>query len=220
VRILLLVVLAIIVRAESVDSILARMNSSAKSFKSVSATTKRDEYVDVLKESSTQTGQILVKRSKGSVVALMKFDDPDPRSIHIEGHNVQIFYPKVNTVNVYDAGKYAHLMDQLILLGFGTSGTELAKEYDIQSEGAETIASRPTTHLKLIPKSAELQKGVKSIELWIPENQSWPLQEKITQPSKDYSLIHFSDVRTNPPLPDSAYDLKMPPNVKVINPNK
>jgi outer membrane lipoprotein-sorting protein len=56
------------------------------------------------------------------------------------------------------------------------------------------------------------------IDLWIQEGQSSPIQEKVTQPSKDYVLISYSDLKVNPDLPDSAFDLKLPEGVKRVKP--
>ena len=76
------------------------------------------------------------------------------------------------------------------------------------------------TRIELTPKSDELKKLVTKIELWIPEGQTNPVQEKITQPSKNYSLVKYSDLKINPTLPDSAFALTLPAKVKKIHPQK
>ncbi|MBV8843300.1 MAG: hypothetical protein JO307_10870, partial [Bryobacterales bacterium] len=76
-----------------------------------------------------------------------------------------------------------------------------------------------TTHLELTPKSADIRKNyVTKIDLWIPDGQANPIQEKVTKPSKDYYLVTYSDPKLNPSLPDSAYILKTPPGVKELHP--
>jgi outer membrane lipoprotein-sorting protein len=208
-------------QAEPLEAILARMDSAAKNFKSVTAKTKDNEWIAVIDESSTQNGEMVMKRTKkGAVVGLMKFAEPDPRVYHIDGSRVEVYYPKANNVNVYDAGKNTQAMNQFVLLGFGTPGSELSKQYTIKLVGVEKVGSTSTTHLELTPRGAEMQKHIAKLELWIPEGEANPLQEKITFPSKDYHFYHFSDVKVNPSLPDSAFDLKLPPNVKVITPQK
>jgi outer membrane lipoprotein-sorting protein len=74
--------------------------------------------------------------------------------------------------------------------------------------------------LELIPKSEEVRNLTTKIELWIPEGKSNPVQEKLTQPSKNYHLVVFSDVKLNVPLPDSDYSLKLPPGVTKLHPQK
>jgi outer membrane lipoprotein-sorting protein len=208
------------VDAEPLDAILARMDRAAKDFKSVSAKVTKDEWVAVIEDANTQSGEMFIKRTKKGVTALMKFGEPDPKFYHIEGSKLQEYLPKANTLHLYDAGKATQTVNQLVLLGFGTPGSDLVKQYTIRLIGPEKVGSINTTHLELMPRSTELQKYMAKLDLWIPEGESNPLQEKVTSPSKNYSFYHFSDVKVNPSLPDSAFELKVPPGVKVITPQK
>jgi outer membrane lipoprotein-sorting protein len=111
-------------------------------------------------------------------------------------------------------------MDQILLLGFGTSSAELKKSYDFKDGGTQKIGSVTTTRLELTPKSADLQKLITKIELWIPEGQSNPIRAKFTEPSKNYELVDYSDIKVNPPLPEASFVVKFPDKVKKIYPQK
>ena len=66
-----------------------------------------------------------------------------------------------------------------------------------------------------------LKKLITKIELWIPEGQSNPIRAKFSaQLSKNYEMVDYSDIKVNPALPDSAFKLELPPNVKKIYPQK
>jgi len=65
-----------------------------------------------------------------------------------------------------------------------------------------------------------MKKLITKIELWIPEGQSNPVRAKFSEPSKNYELVDYSDIKVNPALPDSAFDWKLPRNVKKIYPQK
>ena len=220
IRLIATALLALTARAESLPEILARMDRDAKTFKSMSANVKWVDYTAVIDDSSEQTGEVKLKRGKNGIVCVMAVQHPEPRFLHIDGRKVRRYFPKANTVEVYDVGKYGGSMDQLLLLGFGTSGTELTKEYTIKVLGSEMLGGMPTTRIELTPKSQELQKYVSKFELWIPEGQSNPVQEKALQPSKNYSLIIYSGLTINPQLPDSAFELKLPAGVRTIYPQK
>jgi outer membrane lipoprotein-sorting protein len=209
-------------QAETLPDILARMDRSAKEFKSMKAKMKQLEYTAVIDESSEKSGEVMLKRGKGASIGLVHFQQPDQQFIHFDGRRFRIFYPKANTVDVFDVGKYTGKIevDQVLLLGFGTSGAELSKSYTIKSLGTETLGGVNTTHIELTPKLPELQKYVTKFELWIPEGQSNPIQEKALQPSKNYSTFVYSDIMINPSLPDSAFELKLPPGVKTVYPQK
>jgi len=206
--------------AEPLADVLARMDQAAADFYSLSAQMKRVQFTAVLNETSEMDGVLRLRRSKGGTEGVVEFQQPEQRTVFIKGKAVQIYYPKAKTVEIYDASKYSTNMDQILLLGFGTSSAELKKSYDFKDGGAQKIGAVATTRLELTPKSAELQKLITKIELWIPEGQSNPIRAKFSEPSKNYELVDYSDIKVNPPLPDSAFDFKPPAKVKKIYPQK
>ena len=220
--VLLWAVPALVVRAgaESLADILARMDRAAQEFKSVSANMKRVSYTAVINESSEATGVMRLKRAKGGTAGIVEFDLPEPRIFHFAGRQLDIYYPKANTVEIYDAEKYTKTMDQVLLLGFGTSGAELKKAYEIKDGGMETIGAARSTRIELAPKSSELKNLFTKIELWIPEGESNPVQEKVTEPSKNYELVIYSELKVNAPLADSLFEPKIPAGVKKLHPQK
>jgi outer membrane lipoprotein-sorting protein len=110
------------------------------------------------------------------------------------------------------------------MIGFGTSGSELAKDYTMTVLGTEPVKA-PTggqaIHLELIPKSAKAREYVKKLELWIPEHgDPYPSREKITEPSGNSRSMTYGDLKINPALPPEALKLKLPPGVKTEHPGK
>jgi len=214
---LLICAAALSVRAESLADILGRMDKAARDFKNMTASVKNIEYTDVLHESAETSGSVRLKRSKNGLAAIMEFGEPNPYMVHLIGRKVEIFKPKAGptgTVEEYDAGKLAKNMDQFLLLGFGTTGAELKKEYTIALGDAATIDGVPTTRIDLYPKSAELKKLVTKVELWIPASSGNPVREKVLQPSKDYRLVTYSNMKVNTDVPDSAFELNTPKGVR------
>ena len=209
-----------LIAAEPMAAVLVRMDDAAKQFRAVSAHMKRAQFTAVLDETTTTDGTMLLKHEKSGTIGLIEFKDPDPRTVAIKGKSIQIFYPKANLVEIYDASKYISNIDQLLLLGFGTPVIELRKSYDIRDGGTEKLNGVDATRLELMPKSAELKKLVSKIELWIREGQSNPAREKITKPSKDYDLVDYTETKLNPALPDSAFLLKLPAGIRRIEPQK
>jgi outer membrane lipoprotein-sorting protein len=216
----ILILPALLARAEPLADVLARMDRAARDFRALSANMKRVQYTAVISESNEMSGAVRLKRIKNGTVGIVDFQQPEQRTVYVNGHNIQIYYPKANTVEIYDSSKYTANIDQFLLLGFGTSSAELQKSYDLKMSGTETIGGVATTRIDMTPKSAELKKLITKIELWIPEGQDTPIQEKVTEPSKNYELITYSDIKVNPNLPESAFELKLPEKVKKIHPQK
>ena len=212
--------LAAVLRAEPVADILARMDHAAAEFRSVSAKMKRVQFTAVLNESSEMNGTMRLRRAKGGVVGVVEFGEPEPRTVFVNGHTVQVYYPKAKTVEVYDASKYSSNIDQLLTLGFGTTSAEIGKAYEIAAGGMQKLDGVSATRLELTPKSAELKKLITKIELWIPDGQANPVREKIAEPSGNYELVDYSATQINPALPESQFELKLPSGVKKVQPQK
>ena len=200
--------------AEPLEAILARMDAEAKNFKSVAASMHQVDYNAVLKDSTQSDAELRIRRTKSGFSGVINYRPPDARVVAFAGPLVKIYYPNGNQVQQMNAGGYTSHISQFLL--FGTSGELLKKTYAVAAAGSETIASIPTTHLVLTPKSPELQKMIARLEVWIPEGQSYPAQEKATEPSQNAHVFSFANVKINPALPVSAYELKIPPGAKVI----
>jgi outer membrane lipoprotein-sorting protein len=207
-------------RGEALDEVLGRMDRSARSFHSFTAKMHRVQFTAVLNESSAMEGTMRLKREKSGTTGIVEFQPPDPRTVFVNGKNIQVFYPKANTVEIYDASKYLSNIDQFLLLGFGTTSAELMKSYDVKAGGVETIEGKMCTRIGLTPKTADMKQLIAKIDLWIAEGDSTPLREKVTEPSRNYELVDYSGVQLNPQLPDSAFELNLPKTVKKIHPQK
>jgi len=217
---LLLVSLAAasLIRADSLEQVLARMDRAAKDFASVTANVNRVDFTAVLNESTTSNGSLAMRRAKSGNEALIRFTEPDPYDWHFSGHAARKYSPRANTVEVYETSKLS-AAEKMMLLGFGVSSSDLRKDYDIKLTGAEDLGQVRAARIELTPKSAEVRKNFAAkIELWIPEGQASPIQEKVSMPSKDYYQVRYSDVKVNPALPDSAFKLNLPPGVKELHP--
>jgi outer membrane lipoprotein-sorting protein len=205
------------------QDLLSRMDQAAASFQSMSAKVKYVTHTAVLNDDSEEAGTVLMKKIRpGLMQGLTEFTMPDRRTVSIEQRKIQVYYPKIKTVQVFDLGKHGEQLDQFLMIGFGTSGTELAHDYAIKVIGPDTALGQKMTKIELIPKSGEAREYVQKVELWIPErpNPPYPLQEKIYEKSGDYRLVIYSDMKINQPLSADALKLKLPSGVKTEYPQK
>jgi outer membrane lipoprotein-sorting protein len=151
---------------------------------------------------------------------LVEFKEPDRKSVALHDSKLEIYYPKMQTVEEYDIGQHRELLDQFFLVGFGTSGKELASAYSVRVLGAETLAGQQSIRLELIPKSQEVQKNLKKLELWVPESDVYPVQQKFYLVAGDYKLATYTNVKMNPPVADSDLKLRVSKDVKRVFPQK
>lgn len=212
---------AVLPAAETLGAVQARMDKSAAEFAAMSARVKKISYTAVIKDSAAESGTFIIKKVKpGDVRVRMEIDKPDARSIALSRKKYEIFLPKINTVQEYDLTQYGRLVDQFLLLGFGTPVRDITKSYDMVVTGTETIDGKQTTRVELRPKLASVKEHLKLVEIWIPMNDGNPIQQKFLQPSGDYTLSTYMDVKINPLLKDADVQLTLPKNVKREKPQK
>ncbi|MGA2598413.1 MAG: outer membrane lipoprotein carrier protein LolA [Bryobacteraceae bacterium] len=200
--------------------VLKRLDQKASQFRNMSAKAASVDHTAVLNSDDPESGTVFMKKTGGSVQGLMNTVLPDPKTSVFSGREVQIYYPNMKRVDIYDTGKNGEQLEQFLTLGFGTSAADLQKTYDIKVLPTENIQSEKTVHLQLIPKSEDARKMISKVELWIGEHD-YPIQEKIYEPSGNYHLVSYSDVQINSPsFKDQDVQLKRPPGVKDNRPGK
>ena len=211
---------AALLRADSLDDVLQRMDQAAQKFRSVSANVHQTIYTDVLSDTETVDGKFrMIKDGKDKFVLLAEFAGKDPHTFHLSGHEAEMYYPKANTVQIYDTKKLTKSVDQYLFVGFGTRTAELKSTYNVSLGGPETLDGVKTTRIDLTPKSAEAVKLFNKIQLWIPDGKGNPIQEKLIpdKAGKDFKLFQYKDevilTLSDPRPPDSDFKLNLPAGV-------
>src|SRR5579862_5312092 len=124
--------------------LLQRLDSAAGRFQSMTATVTYLTHTEVIDENTTETGAVLMKKvAPGEVQGLINFTAPNQRSVTYEKRSVQIYYPKIKTLQVYDLEAYGEQLDKFLMIGFGSSGSELARDYNMTLLGAEAVKGTP-----------------------------------------------------------------------------
>jgi outer membrane lipoprotein-sorting protein len=200
--------------AESVDAILARMDAAAPNFHAMAADVQMVTYTAILSDKTTEKGTLRMQRLKGTEVrAIIDFSaETDARVIAFLGKIVRIYYPKLKTYQDYEVGKNAQVLNQYLLLGFGSSGKDLARSYKITAEGSEDVLGRATTKLLLVPKDPNVIERLVKVEVWIPNDGAYPVQQQFYEPSGNYRRVTYSDIQLNPPIA-GRLELKLPSGV-------
>lgn len=196
------------------------MDKAGAAFRDMSAKLRRQDHTAVINDTSEETGVIRMRKvAKRGAEMRIDFDEPDERTVVFAERKAEIYYPKIRTVQIYDLGKYRQLVDQFLLLGFGTSGTELQKSYSIRVVRKESVGGETATLLELQPKLAATREHLAKVELWVGSG-GYPVQQKFYRLSGDYTLVTYSDLRVNPGLSEQELKLKLPSGVKREYPQK
>src|SRR5258708_27833831 len=187
----------------TLDSVLKQLDTQAADFHSLTADLERTKVTVVVNDKSTQSGQIFVRRDGKMRIELTQ---PDPQTILRDGDNFYIYNPKIHRVEEYNLGNKKSVVDQFLLLGFGTSGSSLKESYTITLRGEETLDNHKVILLELMPKTDEVRKQLSKIQLWLDESTWLPVQQQFFETgSGDYFIIRYRNINRNGHIPDNEF---------------
>ena len=192
------------------------MDKSAQDFHTLTADLEHIKYTAVVKDTSTETGHIFVRRDEKMRIEIEK---PDLRTILRTGDSLFIYNPKINRVEEYDLGKSRSLVDQYVRLGFGTKGEDIKKSFLVAVLGEEELDHKKTVMLELTPKSDQVRNQITKIQMWIDEASWLPIQQKFFEAgSGDYVLSHYTNVMKNLKISDAKFKQDWPKSVSRVKP--
>jgi outer membrane lipoprotein-sorting protein len=200
------------------DKVLAEMDTAAKNFRSTEASFVWEQYQKVINETESQKGKIYFRRQDGEIQMAADISEPDKKYILYSGGKVQVYQPKIDQVTEYNPGKNRSDLESFLVLGFGGSGHDLLKSYEVKYVGSETIGGIEVAKLELTPKSAKLRNNIAKILLWIDPARGVSVQQQFLEPGGDYRLAKYSDIRLNQKLPDNVFKLKTTGKTKIVSP--
>jgi outer membrane lipoprotein-sorting protein len=193
------------------------MDKSAKDFHSLTADIENQKYTAVVKDTSTETGQIFVRHDQKMRI---EFTKPEPRTILRTGDSLFLYNPKLNRVEEYDLGKNRAMVDQYIRLGFGTKSEDLKKSYLVTVTGEEELDRKKTVVVELTPKSDQIRSQITRIQMWIDEASWLPIQQKIYETgSGDFILFHYTNMMKNLKISESKFKQDWPKNASHEKPH-
>jgi outer membrane lipoprotein-sorting protein len=200
----------------TIEGVLGMMDKAAQDFHTLTADLEHVKYTAVVKDTSTETGHIFVRRDEKMRIDITS---PDPRTILRTGDNLFVFNPKINRVEEYNLGKNRQMVDQYVLLGFGTKGENIKKGYLVSVLGEEDLDNKKTVVLELTPKSEEIRNQINKIEMWVDEASWLPVQQKFFEAgSGDYFLFHYTNEMKNLQVSDGQFKQDWPKSVTRVKP--
>ena len=202
----------------TLDYVLTMMDRSAEDFRSLTAALDHIKYTAVVKDTSTESGEIYVRKDSKLRI---DFISPDPRTIIRNGDNLYIYTPKINRVEEYNIGKNRVLADQYLALGFGTRVESLKKSYEVSLSGEEEMDGHKMALVELVPRSDEVRKQITKIVIWVDEASWLPAQQKFIEAgSGDYFLSRYKNVMKNLKIGDGKFKADWPKGTKIEKPHE
>jgi outer membrane lipoprotein-sorting protein len=202
---------------QTVESFLSRMDQFSPTFTGARATIRSTVHTRGIPDDDVETGTIFVKRSGGKTQFRINFKDPNIYSAAVHDQVAEVYHPKLNEIDVYDLSAYKDVAEKLFLLGFGMPGRELAANYEIQNLKNDAVDGQAATYLELIPKSPDVRKQLKSIEVWISDKTLCPVRQVFHMPDGGSRTAEFSSMEVNPKFAAGTFDF--PKGAKKVKAN-
>jgi outer membrane lipoprotein-sorting protein len=201
----------------SLESVLNLMDKTAASFRTLETNFVWDQYQSVVDEHDIQEGTMYFRRNGQNVEMAADITKPDRKYVLFTNGTVQVYQPKIDQITKYNAGKNRAEFESFLVLGFGGRGHDLEKSFDVKYDGTEKIDNLPTYKLELTPKAKRVRDMFQTIILWIDQSRGVSVQQKFIEPSGDYRLASYRNIKINEKLPD-VFKLKTTGKTKVITP--
>jgi outer membrane lipoprotein-sorting protein len=197
------------------NQIFSHMSESAKRLKTLSANLEITKVTVLVNDFSTESGQMYFRGGKTPEI-LVDFKTPAPKVILYKKDKLEIYQPKINQIQEIDLSKHASLIQQYMLLGFGTEPKEMRKVYEVKYLKEEQLGGDTTAILELTPRDESLAAQIAKIHLWISEESWLAVQQKFFEAGGDYSVARYSSVKVNRNLPSSTFQLHAAKDAKRV----
>jgi len=200
------------------ECVLKKMDAAAVSFQTTQADFVFNQYQKVVDETDTQKGTVYYRRSGKEIEMMADFKEPDQKFVLYKNGKLQIYQPRIEQVMEYSAGANHEAIESFLVLGFGGSGQDLQKSFDVTYQGEETIDNIATGKLQLIPKNEKTRNNFSQIILWIDLERGISVQQKLIQTQGDYRLAKYSSVKVNGKVNNDVFKLKTTGKTKFVSP--
>lgn len=198
-----------------ITEILAHMNAESKIVKTVSAKLDYTTVTVLVDDKSTQSGEVFFRKGKMPEICV-NFRTPERKILLLKGRKGYIYQPKINLIQDFDVGQKSDLVQQFLLLGFGSDTNELKKVYNMNYLQEVELGGESTVQLELTPLKKGVASQITKIQLWVSEDSWLPVQQQFFEASGDYLVAHYTEVKVKQDLPDSDFELNVPSNVKRV----
>ncbi|WP_334266794.1 LolA family protein [Edaphobacter sp. HDX4] len=200
------------VKPGELDQAIRQMDAASARFKSAEADFRWDFYELVVKETTTQNGKIYFKKNGNKLEMGAKILPPSAKFLSYKDGKLAMFDPGTKELKVLAAGQNKARYESFLTLGFGGSGSELAKAWTITDLGTEPITDGSTTvqtvKLDLVAKDADVRNMFSHIVIWVDVDRDISLKQQFFTPAGDYRTATYTNIRYNQSVDTKPYEYR------------
>lgn len=195
------------------QKVLSQMDQGAAKFQSAQADFVWDSYTKVVDDHEKQSGTIYFDRTGGTTKMAAHVQQPAAKTVIYNGSKLYYYEPSIDQLTVFTAGANRSQYESFLTLGFGGSGTDLEKTWDVTDLGPETIDGIATEKLDLKGKQANVRNMFDHVTIWVDPTRAISVQQEFFYPSGDTRTAIYKSIQYNRKVPASAFEIPKAKNV-------
>jgi outer membrane lipoprotein-sorting protein len=205
------------------DEVLRRLDQAAKNFHSTSADFQFDTYVtDPIPDQETQKGTVYYERGKNfRMAAHIREDNKKPveKVYTFSGDVFRLF--EGGNLNQVTTFSQASKFESYLMLGFGASGKDIEKMWEVTYLGSETLLDGntkiKTEKLEMFPKDPGIRKNLPKVTVWMDTERGISLKQVFDEGQGQTRVAVYFNIKVNEALPANAFTLKTTSKTTYVN---
>jgi outer membrane lipoprotein-sorting protein len=192
------------------SALLSHMDDVARRVRSVSANLAYTTVTVIVNDRTTQNGVLYYRKGRRKPEVLIQFTGPGAKTILFRKGAAEIYYPNINQIQELNLERHENLLQQFLLLGFGTESAQLETSYSLRYLGEKKLENQTTYLLELTPLSKDVAAQLKKVDLWVSDQNWLPVQQQFFEASGDYLIARYSNMEVNHNISPSTFKIKAP----------
>jgi outer membrane lipoprotein-sorting protein len=200
-------------KPDRLKTVLAQMDAGSAKFHSAEASIQKQQFEKIVNDTTTESGTTYFLRSGNSIQMGAKFGPPSEQTVEYKNGVGRLYSAGTNHIDtISSSGANKARADTFLTLGFGGSGSDLAKAWEITDQGPEKVKDGnmvvEVEKLDLVSKETSARGSFTHITIWLDLARDVTLKQVFFQPSGDTNTVIYSNIRLNQPIDLKAFAIK------------
>jgi outer membrane lipoprotein-sorting protein len=194
------------------NEVLRQMDAASLKFKSAEADFRKELYQRVIRDTTTQNGSIYFLKSGNALQMGAVFSPPEAKIVEYKEGRLRLFDPGPNHLTEMDGRNNQAQYESFLTLGFGGSGKDLEKTWNITDQGAESLNDGSGTvtveKLDLVAKDPSQRNSIAHVTIWVDPTRAISLKQEFFFTSEDTQTAFYTHIRYNQSVNTKRYAIK------------
>lgn len=191
----------------ALDKVLRQLDAASTKFQSTECDFRWDYYERVVQDTTTQTGFLYIARHNGQAEMSAVVQKPGKKVVQFTGNTLKVYDDATKQTKPIDVAQNRAQAESFLTLGFGGSGKDLEKAWNITLQGTEAIDGIQTEKLDLVAKDPSIRNNFSHITIWVDPARGISLKQVLETPSHDKRTNFYSNIRYNQKVSTGKYKL-------------